>query len=63
MTKLIRIAEVLNVELYQFFVTSSLNPNPDTIEELNTLLAKANKVQLNLIYGIIKSILELTPIE
>ena len=56
MTKLIRISEVLNVELYQFFVTSSLNPNSDTVEELNTLLAKANKVQLNLIYGIIKNI-------
>lgn len=37
--------------------------NSDTIEELNTILAKANTVQLNLIYGIIKNILELTPIE
>lgn len=63
MTKLIKIAEVLNVELYQFFILSSHNPNSDTIEELNTILAKANKVQLNLIYGIIKNILELTPIE
>ncbi len=63
MTKLISIVEVLNVELYQFFISSSINSNPETIEELNNMLANASKIQLNLICNIVKSVLELTPIE
>ena len=35
----------------------------NTLEELNFLLTRANKVQLNLISNIIKSILELTSIK
>lgn len=62
MTKLIRISEILDVELYQFFISDSESVDTDTIKELNQLLSKANKIQLNLIYNVIKSILELTPL-
>lgn len=60
MTKLIRIAKVLDVELYQFFITSQVKTDIVTIEKLNKLLLTANKVQLELIYKIISSILELS---
>lgn len=60
MTKLIRIAEVLNVELYQFFITSSLETDNETIDKLNKLLSSASKVQVGLIYNIVSCVLELT---
>ncbi len=63
MTKLLKIAEVLEVEPYQFFISSTPNGTNNSLEELNPLLTKANKVQLNLINTIIRSILELTSIE
>lgn len=55
MTKLIRIAEVLEVELYQFFIMSKTQTDLKTIEKLNKLLSQANKVQLGLIYNIVSS--------
>lgn len=60
MTKLIRIAEVLEVELYQFFITSPIDSDIETIDKLNKLLSTVNKVQLNLIYNIVSSVLELS---
>jgi len=60
MTKLIRIAEVLEVELYQFFISSPIESNIETIDKLNTLLSTANKMQLNLIYNIVSSVLDLS---
>ncbi len=64
MTKLIRISKILNVELYQFFISDTTNVLcPDRLESLSQLLKRANKVQLNLIFTIIKSILELTPLQ
>ncbi len=59
MTKLIRISEILEVELYQFFITSPIESDMETIEKLNKLLLNANKVQIGLIYNIVSSVLEL----
>lgn len=58
MTKLIRIAEVLGVDLHQFFILSPVDADIETINKLNELLKKANKVQISLIYNIVSSILE-----
>lgn len=63
MTKLIRIADVLGVELYQFFISNTQDVDNSKLDSINELLSKANNIQLNLIYQIIESILELTPIE
>ena len=59
MTKLIRISEVLEVDLYQFFISSPVETDVETIEKMNKLLSTANKVQIELIYNIVSSILEL----
>ena len=59
MSKLIRISEVLEVELHQFFISAPVETDLATIEKLNNLLTKANKVQLGLIYNVVSSILEL----
>lgn len=58
MTKLIRISEVLEVDLCKFFTTSSSETDIETLDKLNELLKKANKVQIGLIYNIVSSILE-----
>lgn len=59
MTKLISIAKALDVDLYQFFISSTIEGDVETIEKLNKLLSTASKVQIGLIYNIISSILEL----
>ncbi len=59
MTKLIRIAEVLEVDLYQFFISAPVEADIETIEKLNKLLSTASKVQIGLIYNIVSSVLEL----
>ncbi len=59
MTKLIRIAEVLEVDLYQFFISTPVETDTKTIEKLNKLLSTASKVQIGLIYNIVSSLLEL----
>lgn len=59
MTKLIRISEALEVDLYKFFMMSSIDGDIETINKLNELLKRANKVQLGLIYNIISSVLEI----
>lgn len=59
MTKLIRISEVLKVDLYQFFVLAPVETDIETTEKLNKLLANASKVQIGLIYNIVSSVLEL----
>ncbi len=58
MTKLIRISEVLEVELYKFFTKVPNETDVETSDKINELLKKANKVQLGLIYNIMSSILE-----
>lgn len=60
MTKLIRIAEALEVDLYQFFISTPVEADVETIDKLNKLLSTANKIQLGLIYNIVSSILEIT---
>ncbi len=63
MTKLIRISEVLGVELYQFFISNTPNVDKDKLSKLNYMLKNANDIQLNLIYQVIESILDLTSIK
>lgn len=63
MTKLIRISEVLGVELYQFFILNAPDVDNDKLEKLNKILKNANNIQLNLIYQVIESILDLTSIK
>lgn len=58
MTKLIRIAEALEVNLYQFFISMPVEADIETIEKLNKLLSTASKVQIGLIYNIVSSVLE-----
>ncbi len=59
MTRLQKIAEVLNVEPYQFFIPSDIKTDEKVINSIITLLKSVDKVQLKLIYNIISSILEL----
>ena len=59
MTKLIRIAEVLGVNIFQFFISTPVETDIDKIEKINKLLSTANKVQIGLIYNIVSSVLEL----
>lgn len=63
MTKLIRISEILGVELYQFFISNTPTVNTDKVEKLNKMLKNANHIQLNLICNIIESVLDITSIE
>lgn len=58
MIKLIRIAEALEVNLYQFFISMPVEADIETIEKLNKLLSTASKVQIGLIYNIVSSVLE-----
>ena len=60
MTKLQKIAEVLNVEPYQFFINDTPEQDKKIIDSINYLLNTANNVQLWLIHIFIKSILEFT---
>ena len=60
MTKLIKISKVLEVDLYQFFISSPVEADVETIEKLSKLLSHANKVQIGLIYNIVSNILDLT---
>lgn len=63
MTKIIRISEVLGVELYQFFISNTPAVDTDKVEKLNKILKNANDIQLNLICNIIESILDVTSIK
>lgn len=63
MTKLIRISEVLGVELYQFFISNTPDVDTDKVEKLNKMLVNANDVQFNLICNIIESILDVTSLK
>lgn len=63
MTKLIRISEVLKVELYQFFIPELKSADVHTSERLNKLISTAGKSQLELIYNIISGILEFNAIK
>ena len=60
MTKLIRIAEVLNVDLYKFFTDREFETDSKTIDSIISLLNQADKIQLSLIYKTISNILDLT---
>lgn len=63
MTKLIRISEVLGVELYQFFILNVPDVDKDKLSKLNNMLKSASDIQLNLILNIIENILDLTSIK
>jgi len=63
MTKLIRISEILGVELYQFFILNTYGVDTDKVEKLNKILKNASNLQLNLILHIIESILDVTSLD
>ena len=60
MTKLIRISEVLGVELYRFFISNPPDIDAGKLDKLNKMLENASTIQLNLIYQVIEIILDIT---
>ena len=48
MTKLIRISEVLGVELYQFFISNTPDVDTGKLDKLNKMLENANTVKFNI---------------
>lgn len=60
LTRLIRIADILKVDLYKFFLIRDVDGNKKTIEKITDLLSTANDVQLGLIYNNISNLLDLT---
>lgn len=60
LTLLSKIADVLNVELYKFFMPREPETDIKTIDSINTLLQQADRTQLGLIYSTISNILDLT---
>lgn len=63
MTRLQRIAEVLKVEPYLFFLWENPKNDAETVSIINSLISKADKVQISLIKKIIESVIELTPLK
>jgi hypothetical protein len=63
MTKLKKIADVLCVEPYQFFIGNTADTDKNITNSINKLLTTANKLQLQLIYNIISNILDITSIK
>ena len=63
MTKLQKIAAVLNVEPYLFLIFDDFEKDNDKLQSLVSLISKADKVQLGLLYEVIQSVLELNPIK
>ncbi len=62
LTLLSKIANVLNVELYKFFIHRDVEGDEKTLESINSLLKTANRIQLGLIYDTISNLLDLTDI-
>lgn len=63
LTLLSKIAEVLNVELYKFFIKREFDTDEKTVDSINSLLKTANRSQLGLIYSTISNILDLTSLD
>ncbi len=63
LTLLSKIADVLNVELYKFFIPRDIKGDKKTIKSINDLLKYANRTQLGLIYDIISNIIDITAIK
>ncbi len=63
LTLLGNIANILEVELYKFFIAREPEENEKTLKSINELLKTASKAQLGLIYDTISNILDLTDIE
>lgn len=63
LTLLSKIADVLKVELYKFFIDRELDTDKKTMDSINNLLKSANRTQLGLIYNTISNILDLTSID
>ena len=59
MTKLKKIADVLGVEPYQFFIENKIATDKSITGSINKLLTTASKLQLKLIYNIISNILDM----
>ena len=58
MTKLSVSCTALEVEPYQLFIDRDFNPDVDKINEINRLLSTASEKQLNIIIGLLHSILD-----
>ncbi len=63
LTLLSKISEILQVELYKFFIPRDPESDEKTLKSINDLLKTASKNQLGLIYDTISNILDLTNIE
>jgi len=59
-SKLPKIAEALNVEVFQLMIKNEVQPDTDMLGAINELLRSADNVQLRLIYELIGNILDLS---
>ncbi len=59
MTKLSVLCNALEVEPYQLFIDKDFNPDVDKINEINRLLTTANEKQLNIVIGLLHSVLDI----
>lgn len=60
LTLLSKIADVLKIELYKFFMPRETDTDTKTVKSITELLKQANRAQLGLIYDTISNILDLT---
>lgn len=63
LTLLSKIADVLEIELYKFFISREPDTDEKTIESINKLLKSANRIQLGLIYEMLSKMLDITKID
>lgn len=63
LTLLSKIADVLEVELYKFFIAREPDTDEKTINSINRLLKSANRTQLGLIYEILSKMLDVTSLD
>ena len=59
MTKLSVLCNALQVEPYQLFIDRDFSPDVDKINEINRLLTTANEKQLNILIGLLHSVLDI----
>ena len=60
LSRLEKIAKVLEIEVYQLFIKKDVEPGDDLREAILNLLKSADKKQLRLIYDFIGNILDIT---
>ncbi len=59
-SRLPKIAQALEIEIFQLFIKNEVKTDSETIEAINKLLKISNKTQLRLIYELIANAVDLS---